>query len=137
MTAAPVFLESSERFEAGSWLVPEWTHSAHVAMAVAHLRRYPDGTLGRVRAIRHYNDKQGTPNTESSGYHETLTRFWLAIVADFPRRGSFASEFEAATAAVARYGGERGLHSAYFSFDVVRSRQARAEWIPPDLATLD
>jgi hypothetical protein len=29
------------------------------------------------------NDTHGTPNTEASGYHETLTVFWLRTIAEF------------------------------------------------------
>ncbi len=29
------------------------------------------------------NDSHGTPNTENSGYHETLTCFWMTTVKEF------------------------------------------------------
>ena len=32
------------------------------------------------RGIVHYNQCAGTINSDHSGYHETITLFWLAIV---------------------------------------------------------
>src|SRR5258708_13547162 len=61
----------------------EWTHSAHVTLAAALLYESEVArVLPRVRrAIWSYNEAVGTRNTKTSGYHETLTVFWLRVVA--------------------------------------------------------
>jgi glutathione S-transferase len=75
-------------FEAGSLPRPQWTHAAHLAVALWTLSRLPfDQALAHLRErIRAYNAATGTPNTDSSGYHETLTRWFLREVADHHAR---------------------------------------------------
>jgi hypothetical protein len=53
----------------------EWTHAAHFAAALWFLARHPKLDLPRElpNIIRAYNDVIGVPNTDSSGYHETIT----------------------------------------------------------------
>ena len=55
---------------------PEWTHAAHFAVSLWLIRHRPaldlDETLPGL--IRAFNEASGTPNTDSGGYHETITR---------------------------------------------------------------
>jgi len=135
------FLESTtalddffSRWNAGTLPKPGWTHAAHVAMA-AYLafEHSPEDALDLMRAgILHYNTCVGTPNTEDSGYHETLTRFWSGEVGDVVRAGEFTSHLEAVRHAVERFGGDRDRYRRFYTFDVVRDRRARHEWVPPD-----
>ena len=69
-------------FERGIWPKAEWNHAAHVAVAGCYLIENPEEDVSdRVRGgIRHYNECNGTINSDHSGYHDTLTLFWLAIV---------------------------------------------------------
>src|SRR4051794_13610741 len=62
---------------------PSWTHHAHLAVGLWYLSHHsPDDALSIVRKrIRAYNEAVGTPNTDSSGYHETLTRLFLRGIA--------------------------------------------------------
>src|SRR5262249_46642716 len=137
------FVESPsalERFvsawEAGELGHAEWTHGAHVAVAACYAYDHPpEAAFRRTRdGIRHFNECCGTPNTDHSGYHESLTRLWAALVGEFVRSGRFASRYEAARAAVERFGEDRDRHRLYYSFDVVRDLRARREWVPPDRA---
>ena len=135
------FLESEAAFNAffeswtrGTLPKPAWTHAAHVAAAARIVFDVgPEAAFERMKAgILHHNNSVGTPNTEDSGYHETLTRFWCGTVASFVRGGRFASRLEAVRAAVSRFGEDRSRHKSFYSFDVVNDRRARREWIPPD-----
>ena len=88
--------------------------------------------------IRRYNDAVGTPNTDSEGYHETITRGSLIIARNFIAQQAddpllhdlcnrlFASRF-----------GRNDWLFTYWSKDVLFSAKARREWVPPDLAPLD
>jgi flavin reductase (DIM6/NTAB) family NADH-FMN oxidoreductase RutF len=111
-----------------------WTHGAHVAAAAYFAFDHsPAQTLEIMsKGIVHFNTCVGTLNTEDSGYHETLTRFWAGVVGEFVRAGQFASKWEAARSAVQVFGEDRDRHRLYYSFDVVRDRAARKAWIPPD-----
>src|SRR5512140_2649919 len=54
---------------------PEWTHAAHFACALWWLRRRPDLSLETAMPpmIRAYNEATGVANTDTEGYHETIT----------------------------------------------------------------
>jgi hypothetical protein len=122
-----------QAFEQGTLPRAQWTHAAH--LAVAYLLTLPEHeALDRMRSgIRHYNECVGTRNTPDSGYHETLTRFWLRIVSGFLRRGDASrSRLEQARGVVEEFGTRRDLYRKYYSFDVVQSRQARRVWMAPD-----
>ena len=122
------------RWRAGTLPKSAWAHAAHVAMA-AHIAfdHAPDEAFELTKTgILHHNTCVGTPNTDTSGYHETLTRFWCATVGDFVRSSEFASRLEAVRATVERFGADRDRHSLFYSSDVVSNTKARREYLPPD-----
>jgi hypothetical protein len=133
------FLKSSENFEKflAAWecgALPKslWTHAAHVAVGAYYAVLYSDSAFERTRAgILRYNKTKGTENSSTSGYHETLTRFWANLLAEFVT--GIADPWEAAVQAVNKFGEERDLHHLYYTFDVIRSTDARRMWIPPDM----
>jgi hypothetical protein len=135
------FLESEaalqqfvQTWKSGKLPKSAWTHAAHVAMAAYFAFDHAlEATFAIMKAgILHHNTSVGTPNTEDNGYHETLTRFWSAEIGEFVRSGRFASRLEAVRAAVAVYGGDRDRYLLFYSFDILRDRRARREWIAPD-----
>lgn len=62
-----------------------WTHAAHFAAALWFLRHHSrDNALNRIReSIRAYNEASGLANTDSSGYHETITQASLRVASHF------------------------------------------------------
>jgi hypothetical protein len=142
--AAPSFLASEaafaefvERFERGTWPKAHWTHSAHLAVACWYLMSLPKAqAISRVRdGIRSYNQAVGTANTPDSGYHETLTLFWMETIGRAlggPARSG--SVLEAARQVVVQFGSRSDLFRDFYTFDIVKSREARAKWVPPDAA---
>jgi flavin reductase (DIM6/NTAB) family NADH-FMN oxidoreductase RutF len=126
------FQEFVDEWEAGTLPKSRWTHTAHVAIGAYYAVRYPGEAFERIKkGIIRYNEAVGTENSDTSGYHETLTRLWANVLAKFAA-GS-ADPWKASCEAVARFGEDRDLHHLYYSFDVVRSTIARRTWIPPDL----
>jgi hypothetical protein len=127
-----VFLQA---FQAGTWPHAAWTHTSHVIMAGCYLLAWPEAeATERIRqGIRQYNDRQGNVNTADSGYHETLTIFWIqtirAWLAEEPTGGT---RLDVIRSLAERFGPQRDLYKDYYSFDVLRSREARAQWIAPD-----
>ena len=126
-------------FENGTWPKVDWTHAAHITVATCYLFDCPlDVATDRIRSgIRHYNECVGTANTDHSGYHETLTVFWMAIVK--ARLGQLplkAPRLEAVRTVVEELGAKRDLFKQYYSFDVVKSVEARRTWVEPDLKAL-
>ena len=133
-------------FEAGTLPKAEWTHGAHVAAAAYYLHGAAqestydmayDRVLPLIRQrIQSYNLSVGGANTATSGYHETLTRFWLRVVAAHLRDRRPATALDAARQAVAEFGEQRALHTAYYSGDVIKDSEARLGWREPDLRPL-
>jgi len=78
----------------------------------------------------------GTANTETSGYHETITRFYVRVIEHFlltaDRNAPFA---ELATQLLTVYG-QRELPLQYYSRELLFSTQARLHWVEPDLKPL-
>ena len=135
------FLESEESLEefvhqwkAGKLPRAEWTHAAHVCVATYHAFDHQGEELfQQIKAgLIHHNNSVGTLNTEESGYHETLTRLWVNITEEFVRTGAFSTRLQAVKSAVEQFGSDSGYHRNYYSFDVVKDKRARREWIPPD-----
>ena len=123
-----------DAWKAGRLPKAQWTHAAHVAMAAYFAFDHAaDATFAIMKAgILHHNTSVGTPNTEDNGYHETLTRFWAGEIGAFVRSGRFPLRLEAVRAAVAEFGGDRERFRRFYSFDLVRDRRARREWVAPD-----
>jgi hypothetical protein len=112
----------------------EWTHAAHFAAALWLLRHRGDATFRDMPPIiRAYNESTGVANTDSSGYHETITtaslragRAWLAARPDMPLHVALgellASPF-----------GRSDWPLAYWSRERLFSVAARRSWVEPDL----
>jgi len=140
--ATPEALESFlHGFEQGTLPKSEWTHGAHVAAAASYLLTSANFSIAPIlplmrQRISAYNLSVGGANTATSGYHETLTRFWLLIVSRHLRENPPATRLAAARQAVAAFGEERALHTRYYSGDVVKDAAARQSWRAPDLQPL-
>src|SRR5690349_16585252 len=57
----------------------EWTHEAHLAATTYLLLKRPDIDLDAELPglIRRFNESVGGVNSDSEGYHETITRVFL------------------------------------------------------------
>jgi len=113
----------------------EFTHAAHVAVAAHTLFHSPENALDHLRTgIRRFNESVGGVNSDTAGYHETLTRLWTVLVSRALAEDSHApaTAFDAACIAVHALGHRRDLFRDYYSYDVVASREARRVWVAPD-----
>ena len=123
-------------FEDGSFPKAQWTHASHIAMATCYLWRLPihEATSVIRTGIQTYNVAQGGQNTPESGYHETLTIFWIQRVAEvLAEMPVNATLLDGVRASLEKFGAKRDLFQDYYSFDVVKSIEARARWVAPDL----
>jgi hypothetical protein len=111
-----------------------WNHRAHLTVALSIARALPaDDALYAMRlAIRRYNDAVGIENTPQSGYHETITVFFMQVVTlHVTRHPAPTSLADDANSLVAAWG-QHDLPLMYYSRERLFSDQARAEWMPPD-----
>jgi hypothetical protein len=126
-------------FEARTLPKPRWTHQAHLVVALWYsLRHKADDALTIVRAnIRHYNEAVGTENTETSGYHETITVFYMWAVRKFIADASpEASLVELANSLICGKCAARSFPFEYYSRDLLLSTEARMKWVEPDLKAM-
>ena len=116
-----------------------WTHAAHLLTGAwyVHGLGEAEATERMRREVMAYNVAVGGQNTATSGYHETVTMFWIKVLAGRSRvcvgmeRGAFAR------AMVREFGGDREVLERYYGFDVVRSVEARREWVAPTVVALE
>ena len=67
----------------------EWTHEAHVQAGLSLvLRMGASRALATLReAIPRYNISTNTPNTDTGGYHDTLTVYYVWAIDELLRDG--------------------------------------------------
>jgi hypothetical protein len=115
----------------------EWTHAAHFAAAFWLLSKPNCDAFHEMPGlIRAYNESTGTPNTDTGGYHETITvaslrvaRAWLVARPEFPLHVSLNSLL------ASEYGRSDWLFE-FWSRAVLFSVKARRSWVEPDRCPL-
>ena len=127
------------RFIAGTIPHAEWTHGAHLMVGTWHVHQYgPEEALGRLRVgIRALNDAHGTPNSATSGYHETVTRAYVRLLAEF--LAGCPAEMpltERVARVLAGPLAVKDVLARFYSRARLMSAEARAAWVEPDLAPL-
>jgi hypothetical protein len=129
-----------QSFQDLSLPLSEWTHEAHLRAGLWHVYHYSlDEATCLLRAgIIIYNHAQGGKNTPNSGYHETITLFWISVldhfVKTFPAGNSLPfieNQFLQSKWA------SKNLPFLYFSRERLFSVKARSRWIEPDLQPLN
>lgn len=113
----------------------EWTHKAHLVVAIWFARTLPlEEALPKVReAIIAHNTAVGTPNTDDEGYHETITKAWLMIAERFLAGNTDLSLSEAVRAFINSDRTDSNALLVHYSVDTLFSVKARHEWVEPDL----
>jgi hypothetical protein len=117
---------------------PHWTHAAHFAAALWLIcrRRDLDASRAMPRFIRAYNESTGVANTDTEGYHETITQASLRAARGFLLQNPDRSLFETCNALMASPLGKSHWLLEYWSRARLFSVEARRSWIEPDLKPL-
>ena len=115
----------------------EWTHAAHFAAAFWLLgRSEADAARDMPRLIRAYNVATGVPNSDSSGYHETITLGSLRAARAWLLARPEAALHEALMELLRSEYGRSDWLLSYWSKAVLFSVTARRGWVEPDLRPL-
>lgn len=116
----------------------EWTHEAHLIVALWHNSNYHfSKALNLVRLkIKAYNLAVGTPNTDSSGYHETLTIFWMLTTKCYLLANVQLSLEEQMIQFLESDFSSKHYPLAFYSREVLFSKEARKNWIDGDIQQL-
>jgi hypothetical protein len=129
--------EFLRHFESLTLPLTHWHHRDHLRVAYLYLTRHDFETAARKmrQGIRAHNAAHGIADTPTSGYHETQTMLWMHLVAATLAEygpGAGAEEFldiHSQLAAVK-------LHRLYYTKARFTSPEAKATFLPPDLAPL-
>lgn len=119
---------------------PEWTHAAHFAAALWLLRHRPSWPLeSRMPTlIRAYNEATGVPNTDTEGYHETITLASLAAARAFLEASPAERPLhEIVVALMETPQGRSSWPMAFWSRERLFSPLARRQWVDGDLRPFD
>jgi hypothetical protein len=126
-------------FERGSLPKARWTHQAHLVVGLWYLTHHPpDDALAIIRqGIRAYNEAVGTANTDSSGYHETLTRLFLRGIA--AHISTYRNESLPSSLALLLQSplAHKDWPLSFYSRERLFSVAARHGWLEPDLPLND
>ncbi len=116
----------------------QWTHSAHLAVALWFLLHYSEAeAIARIKSgIKRYNQAVGIENSATSGYHETLTLFWIAKIRDFLSANSSTQLTIDLWQELMQQCDDPKLPLQYYSRDNLMSELARLTWVEPDLQPL-
>ena len=129
--------ETVEQFEAATLPDWAWTHEAHLICALSVLSRFGiDNAPKEMRQrIMRYNEAVGKINSDTSGYHETVTVFWLKAVWDYLSvEGKVAFNQEALDKLLSSIDlANRNLFLKVYSKERVLSMEARKQYVAPDL----
>jgi hypothetical protein len=117
----------------------EWTHEAHLATTTWLLlkRRDIDVDKDLPKLIRRYHERVGGVNSDTEGYHETITRVFLSGVRLFLSEADPSEPLhELVNELLLSPMGRRDWPLRFYSRDRLLSVEARRAFIPPDLAAL-
>lgn len=117
----------------------EWTHAGHFAAALWLLRNRPDlATPVEIRRlITLYNETTNTANTDSSGYHHTITLASMRAAADqLHRHAPDAPLYLVLQSLMASPLRHPDWLLSYWRRDTLSSVAARRAWVEPDIAPL-
>jgi hypothetical protein len=117
----------------------EWTHEAHLAATIYLLLRRQDIDLDRdlPGIIRRYNESVGGVNSDSEGYHETITRAFLSGVRLFLKEADPNEPLHAlVNELLVSPMGRRDWPLRFYSPHRIFSVEARRQFVEPDLSVL-
>lgn len=122
-------------FREGSLSHADWTHEAHLAVGTWHVYEFgPVRALAILRgSIRHLNDRHGTPNSETRGYHETITRAYVCLIADVLANEPPPNAVDAVRVVMTSAIAPKLALLDYYSRERLMSIEARRGWVPADL----
>lgn len=133
-----------DRFQNRELTPAEWTHQAHLIVGSWYVWHHgAERALPLLRAsIRALNESLGVANTADSGYHETVTGFYVHMIQVYLAEAGAQLEArddlppDLISELLASPLAARTVALQYYSRDLINSQRARREWVEPDVAPL-
>ena len=122
-----------QQFETCAVAPAEFTHRAHLTVALWYLTQTPEQADERMRrGLLRFIAQHG-----KQGYHETITLFWLNLVRHFlAQAGADRPLPTLANELLARFGNSQLLF-AHYSRELLHTPEAKAGWLEPDVRPFD
>jgi hypothetical protein len=137
----PEFDHIIDGFRAKTLPAKEWTHEAHLITGLWHVAHFDfDEALVKMREnIKTYNEATGGQNTDSSGYHESITVFWVWLLNEFWKVYSFDNQTfeEVCNAFLKSKYCDRNAAFHFYTREKLLSREARLAFVEPDIQAFD
>ena len=126
-------VELTRALERGEIANESFHHLSHLHVAWVYL--YESSSLNEAAAkMRDTLRKFAASAGKAEKYHETITLFWVRLLATI-RRASFRQTLEQVVQAKPRLL-EKNFPLDYYSPEILFSDRARTEWVEPDLKPL-
>ena len=132
------YLDLVEKFESCELDIKSWTHESHLIVALYYVINYKEQAFEKIKQkIIKFNESKGTINSDKSGYHETLTIFWIKNIELFLNKFK-TKEFtvEVIDKLIKSEYIIKGYPFKFYTKDKLMSVEARKSWIEPDLKEL-
>jgi hypothetical protein len=116
----------------------EWTHEAHLAATTYLLLKRPDIDLDKELPdiIRRFNESVGGVNSDSEGYHETITRAFLRGIRLFLAEADLGEPLrELVNELLLSPMGQRDWPLRFYSPERLFSVAARRDFVTPVVAS--
>ena len=117
----------------------EWTHEAHLGATTYLLLKRPDIDLDAELPglIRRFNESVGGVNTDTEGYHETITRAYLRGIRLFLEEADPDEPLhELVNQLLLSPMGRRDWPLRFWSKERLMSIEARRHYVEPDRAAM-
>ncbi|AJA10547.1 hypothetical protein SKP52_18385 [Sphingopyxis fribergensis] len=113
-----------------------WTHEAHLGACLWLLTERPDIDVDAEIApiIRRFNESVGGVNDDTQGYHDSITRAFVAAVRSFLSGTNETGLAARVNAMLLSDVGRRDWPLRFYSRDLLFSVAARRAFVEPDLA---
>ena len=124
-----------EKFEAGAIPRKEWTHAAHLTVALWYALDHDlDLAIEKMRVgIFNLLESFGVDLAKEMPYHETLTVFWMKTVFTYLENSRDRDSLVQMTNDLIKTCGDSGLPLKFYSRASLFSSEARAKYIEPNL----
>ena len=117
----------------------EWTHEAYLAATTYLVLKHPEIDLDtELRGIiSRYNESVGGVNSDSEGYHDTITRAYLRGIRLFLEEADATRPIhDLVNELLMSPMGRRDWPLRFWSKERLMSVEARRGWVEPDLAAM-
>ena len=125
-----------EQFERCTLPKAAWTHENHFVVALWYCVNFPlPAAVRRIReGIKTYNISTGGENTDTAGYHETITLFYVKVVTEYIiTNGVGEVSEEILKDFLQQPFVVKGYIHQFYNKASLMSTEARLKWIAPDM----